>query len=203
MTQLSIKNLRHQAGRTQKETAELLDVDTRTYRKWENDPTEMPHGAYLQLIDFLERSVQIRKEIKMGTDMGKASVVFDQSDDKTEYTVPVPEGLSEEFEPSRPVSRKQWMAYDATGVEPYPGFTEELQEWEKAWEAVNSAQLEADGAPPLVLDTVQVDPEFDEETGEPITYDEVHVNVDASNGSMSMDIPEADITDEEREKLGE
>lgn len=201
MRQLSIRNLRRQAGRTQKELAELCDVDVATWRKWEKNPLDMPLGLYLQATEFLERAVQIRKEMKMSKDMGRVSVVFhdpDEDEPDTGYTVDVPEGAGEDFKPSQPVTMKGWQAWDTHGIEPYPGFADELMEWEKANERLNRAQLEADGAPVPELDTVHPDPEFDPQTGEAIEYaDEFRLNVDAQTGEADMDVPESAIDPDE------
>lgn len=108
----------------------------------------------------------------MSQDMGHVKVEFHVPDDDetsdASYTVPIPEGATEDFHPSRPVTMKQWMAWDARGKEPYPGFAEELEEWEKANERLNRAQLEADGAPVPELDTVHIyhDDTDDEDTPE-------------------------------------
>ena len=201
MHQLSLKALRQQAGRTQKEVAELCDVDVRVYRKWETNPADMPYGLHLQVTDFLERAVQIRKETKMSKDMGSVHVQFHVPEDDdykdSSYTVDIPEGATEEFEPSQPVSMKQWAAWDRRGEEPYPGFAEELEKWDKANERLNRTQLAEDGAPVPELDTVQVDPEFDEMTGEPVTYDETQVVVDAETGEEDIFIDTADIDPDE------
>lgn len=98
--------------------------------------------------------------------MGKATVVFDDpntTDQSNDYTVPIPEGLTEEFEPSHPITPRQWAAWETRGIEPYKGFEEEYTTWEKEWEKVNRAQLTADGAEPLVMDMVRLDPDPDEE----------------------------------------
>ncbi|WP_223848062.1 hypothetical protein [Bifidobacterium reuteri] len=79
----------------------------------------------------------------------KSKVVFtdprDRDDDISDYTVPIPEGLTEEFHPSQPVTPKQIIAWETRNEEPYPGYAEELFNWENAWEEVNRAQLKADG----------------------------------------------------------
>lgn len=42
-----------------------------------------------------------------------------------------------------------------------------------------------------------VSPEFDETTGEPITYDEPHVVVDPESGNTSVYVDEADMSAQE------
>ncbi len=89
--------------------------------------------------------------------------------------MPIPEGLTEEFHPSQPITPKQLLDWETKNKEPYPGYSEEFFNWENAWEEVNRAQQKADGGYLHLSDPVPVSPEFDETTGEPITYDEPHV----------------------------
>lgn len=118
-------------------------------------------------------------------------VVFSEGESEEEqgYTVPIPEGLSPTFKPSKPVTLKQSLKFDKDGTEPYPGYGAEFSEWEKGWERVNRAQAIEDGAPVYESDTVSVSPEHDEQ-GEPVIYDETHVVVDPQMGEASAFIPE-------------
>lgn len=81
----------------------------------------------------------------------------DDDDDRLEdYTVPIPEGLTEEFVPSQPVTPKQIIDWETKNKEPYPGYAEELFNWENAWEEVNRAQQKADGGYLHVADPVHI-----------------------------------------------
>lgn len=131
--------------------------------------------------------------------MGKATVVFDDpntTNQDNDYTVPIPEGLTEEFNPSHPITPKQWADYETRGIEPYEGFEDEYTEWEKAWEEVNRAQLTADGAEPLIMDMVHPDPDFDEDD-EPIDYSDPSVVIDPESGNAALKVNEAELTEEE------
>ena len=75
----------------------------------------------------------------------------------------------------------------------------------KAWhvadgDAVNDA-FRVETGPVLLMapDVVRagVSPEFDETTGEPITYDEPHVVVDPESGNTSVYVDEADMSAQE------
>lgn len=100
----------------------------------------------------------------MAQDMGKVNVVCDSPEEvqrmkeEEQYTVPIPEGLTEDFEPSQPVSVKQYEAWGNRHIEPYPGFADELEAWERAWQDVEIAQLKADGEPVLEMDPVHIYP---------------------------------------------
>lgn len=170
---LSLKELRKQARRSQKECAELLDVSIDTWRRWEKNPDSMPYASHQQAVDFLERAVQIRKELTMAKDFGKVPVVavtdIDLDEEMKNYTVPIPEGLTPEFVPSQPVTAEQMRKFAAFGKEAYPGMADEYEAWEKAWDEVNLEQMKADGAPINIQEVVHVDPEFDE-YGEPVEY---------------------------------
>lgn len=203
MKQISIRRLRLLAGKTKKEVSELLGVSVNTYTKYEDSPMDMPHGLYLQLVEYLEIANQTRKATTMNTPI-KTTVSFkdprDNDDDRLEdYTVPIPEGLTEEFHPSQPVSPKQIIDWETKNKEPYPGYAEELFNWENAWEEVNRAQQKADGGYLHEADPVHVDPEFDDATGEPIIYDEPHVVIDPTNGETSVYADEADLSEEEKQ----
>ncbi|PLS25168.1 hypothetical protein [Bifidobacterium imperatoris] len=93
----------------------------------------------------------------------KATVRFvdpeeaDKNDRLEDYTVPIPEGLTEEFRPSKPVTPRQMIDWETKNKEPYPGYAEELFNWENAWEEVNRAQLKADGGYLHIADPVHFD----------------------------------------------
>ncbi|KAB7790485.1 hypothetical protein [Bifidobacterium leontopitheci] len=90
----------------------------------------------------------------------KSTVIFDDptemESDLDTYTVPIPEGLTETFQPSRPVSVDEIFDWEAYGREPYPGYAAEENNWEKAWEKVNRAQQKADGGTMHIADPVHL-----------------------------------------------
>ena len=93
----------------------------------------------------------------------KAKVRFvapdeDDEDRLSDYTVPIPEGLTEEFHPSQPVTPKQLLDWETKNKEPYPGYSEEFFNWENAWEEVNRAQQKADGGYLHLSDPVPAQP---------------------------------------------
>lgn len=77
-------------------------------------------------------------------------------DGRSEYTVPIPDDLTDFFRPSQHVTLAQMDRFNSTGREPYPGYADELNEWERRWELVNDAQAKADGHPIQRLDTVHI-----------------------------------------------
>lgn len=82
-------------------------------------------------------------------DYGKVPVVarFEEEDDDNDWTVPIPEWLTDEFVPSKPVTSDDIFRYQTAGIEPYEGYTKELQDWEDAWQDVARRQAIADGEP--------------------------------------------------------
>ena len=117
MNQLSIRRLRQLAGKTKNEIADLLGMSVNTYSKYEDNPMSLSYAAYHQLIEYLETAIQIRKKLEKEQPMNtpiKAKVRFvapdeDDEDRLSDYTVPIPEGLTEEFHPSQPVTPKQLL----------------------------------------------------------------------------------------------
>ena len=142
MNQLSIRRLRQLAGKTKNEIADLLGMSVNTYSKYEDNPMSLSYAAYHQLIEYLETAIQIRKKLEKEQPMNtpiKAKVRFvapdeDDEDRLSDYTVPIPEGLTEEFHPSQPVTPKQLLDWETKNKEPYPGYSEEFFNWENAWE---------------------------------------------------------------------
>ena len=203
MTTLSLKALREQARRTQKEAADLCDVSLSTYRRWEQTPDDMPHGLWLQLTDFLERSVQIRKEQQMKQEPTRVTVrgLTQEEEDELlanpDWTVPVPEWLTDEFPTERELSLDEWNKWETRHVEPYPGFADAFAKWERAWQEVELAQLKADGVKVFEADPIQVSPEFDPVTGEPVIYDEHMIAVDPDTGKETLWFDENELSDEE------
>ena len=107
---------------------------------------------WLETVQYLEMSAQIRKKTKMATDYGHSEVVFDEpmTDEEEEknrasYTVPIPDSLTNSFEPSQPITDKQFLDWEIRHIEPYPGYAEEYAAWQDAWEEIDRAQAEADG----------------------------------------------------------
>ena len=138
MNQLSIRRLRQLAGKTKNEIADLLGMSVNTYSKYEDNPMSLSYAAYHQLIEYLETAIQIRKKLEKEQPMNtpiKAKVRFvapdeDDEDRLSDYTVPIPEGLTEEFHPSQPVTPKQLLDWETKNKEPYPGYSEEFFNWE-------------------------------------------------------------------------
>lgn len=133
--------------------------------------------------------------------MGTLKVRFvtpeEADEDEREYTVPIPDWLTRDFHPSKPVTNKQTLDFEAYGREPYPGYAEEYARWEQAWRDVDDAQDEADGnhIPEMVLG--HPSPEYDPLSGDPINYDEIKIAVNNETGDADMYIDEADLSDEE------
>ncbi len=99
----------------------------------------------------------------MAKDLGFRKVEFEEpmtdeelAEDTASYTVPIPEGLTGDFNPSKPVTDEQTIAWACRGIEPYPGYAEEFAAWEDAWEMVNRAQMEADGNTPNYVDNLDL-----------------------------------------------
>ncbi|MDK8732178.1 helix-turn-helix domain-containing protein [Bifidobacterium breve] len=206
MNQIKIRRLRQLAGKTKSEIAGLFGMSVNTYSKYEDDPMSLPYATYHQLVEYLETAIQVHIKLEKEKPMNapiKAKVRFVDPRDAAEedrledYTVPIPEGLTEEFHPSQPVTPKQIVDWETKNKEPYPGYAEEENKWERAWEEVNRAQLKADGGYLHIADPVHVDPEFDEATGEPIIYDETHIVVDPKTGETTVYSDEADMSAEE------
>lgn len=190
-TGIDLRVLREQACRTQAEMAALCHVSTRTWMRWEKDPGRMPRDAYDAALDLLERSVQIRKEISMQKphDHGRLEVVFDPGEDTD------PE---DDFRPSRHVTTTQWGEYFSQGREPYEGFEDEYQAWQKAQEAKARELAAADGSPLAVSDTIRPDPEFDPLTGAPVSYgNEPEIEIDRKTGKAVLLAPAADGEEDE------
>lgn len=138
----------------------------------------------------------------MATYYGKTHVKFvnpDETEIKDDYTVPIPEGLTEYFEPSKPVTYEQSLAWETKGIEPYPGYADEFNEWDKAWEMVNRAQAEADGNPYLVLPTAHPQSDFDD-NGRPTDFDDPEIVVNPESGEATFYVDEdVDTEDEDTE----
>lgn len=105
-----------------------------------------------------------------------------EDEDRSEYTVPIPDDLTDTFNPinpntGRPVTGEEAIRYATDGIEPYDGYADELAEWERRWELVNDAQALADGEPIHRVDVIHPAPETDG-LGLPIRYDEPNRDVD-------------------------
>lgn len=199
--EVNLRELRRRAGMTQKQVADACGVGLRTVARWEKEgPDRIPHSRYVRLLAFLEGAIRLRKEVATGMaqEFGQAKVVFDDPNDEEEttFTVPVPKGLSKEFTPSRPVSDEQYAAWATRREEPYPGFAEEIDSWDRAWSEVASAQRREDtGQDDLQVPSVHPDPEQDQE-GRPIVYanepiiNEVNDPDDPDNGKTQLLIPD-------------
>lgn len=194
MPRLSLKQLREMGGHTQDEMARICQVSKSSWRRWERNPDEIPHGVYEDIILVLEKAIQAKKEIKMSnvTKVGVRFVAPDEDDDEPdmEYTVPIPEGLTETFEPSKPVTEDQWSDWSLKRKEPYKGFAKELDDWRDAWDDVDRRQMEADGVYMPDVEPVEVDPDYADD-GEPVDYtDEPRLTVDPSTGEVQSEEPE-------------
>lgn len=184
---LSIRQLRIQAGRTQQEVADLLGITLRAYNSWEKTPTRIPHGSYLQLVWWLEQAVQIRKETKMATyhePVTKAVLVTDDEGDD-EYTVDHPPFEFVPIDPKtgRRPTNEEMIRYESTGEEPFDGYADQLLEWERGWEIANRKQQEIDGGHAQEVKVVHPDPDYDE-AGQSVDYDEAAVWEDTSTGDL-------------------
>lgn len=201
---LDLRELRRRAHMTQKQVAAECGIGLRTLARWEKEgPDRIPHSRYVRLLAVLEGAIRLRKEVStdMAHDFGRTRVVFDDphDDDGTSgFTVPVPEGLSEEFTPSRPVSDEQYAAWATRREEPYPGFAEEIDAWDRAWSEVASAQrLKDTGQEDLRVPSVHPGPEQDGQ-GRPVVYkdepiiNEVNDPDDPDNGEARMLVPDDD-----------
>jgi DNA-binding XRE family transcriptional regulator len=191
---ISLKKLRLKAGKTQKDMGELCDVSLNTWRSWEKDPRIMPHGMWLDAVAYLETAIQA-KETSMAQHFEcKKAIIGDEAyKDEDEWTVPIPEGLTDTFEPSKPCTKEQLIRYSTGGPEPYPGYEKELEAWEDAWEDVRQRQAEADGDTYLTLPNVITGvPEDVDEDGNLIQYDEPQVVVDAQSGDATLAVPDGD-----------
>lgn len=196
MGNISLRNLRQQAGKTQAETAEVLDVSLSTYKRWEKNPSDMPHGMWLETVEYLELSAQNRKKQKMATDYGKSEVVFDkpmteeeEEKNRASYTVPIPDSLTNHFVPSKKITRKQFLDWEIRHIEPYPGYADEYYAWQDAWEEIDRKQAEADGNPYNYVDNLNFQPEYDPQTGERIDYEEPVVFENTETGKVEVHLP--------------
>lgn len=199
---VDVRALRIRAGMTQKDVAAACGVSVRTLIRWEQgDSDDIPHGRYVRLVGLLDETIRFRKEKEavMAHMHGKTAVVFDdpnEAEDEDGYTVPIPEGLTKEFKPSREVTNKQMIAWAVSGKEPYPGFAEECARWDAAWSRVASEQREKDtGHADLRVPSVHPQPEQDED-GRQYMYDneavinEINDPEDAENGDAHVYIPQ-------------
>ena len=187
---IDLRAYREQAGRTQNEMAEIFDVTRKTWSRWEANPDLIPAGKYLYIVHVLEQGVQVRKEMNMaGKDYGEVKVVFENPDtaEEVKFDVPLEDGATEDFVPSKPVTGEQVLDYHIKGIEPYEGYEQEYIEWERAQERRLRVQAAKDGSPLPVSDTVQADPEFDPETGLPVAYaGELDVQIDRKSGKAQI-----------------
>lgn len=187
---IDLKAYRVQAGRTQREMAAIFGVSEKTWMRWESNPDIIPAGKYLHIVHMLEQSAQVRKEMNMGgKDHGEVKVEFGNPDttEEVKFDVPLEDGVTEDFIPSKPVTGEQVLDYEIKGIEPYEGYEQEYIEWERAQERRLRLQAIKDGSPLPVSDTVQADPEFDPETGMPVNYaGELDVRIDRKSGKAQL-----------------
>lgn len=207
---ISLRNLRIQAGKTQAETAEILDVSTSTYKRWEKNPLDMPHGMWLETVQYLEMSAQVRKKARMATEYPKQKAEYvppateeELSEERKSYTVPIPDDLPDIFTPSKPVTNEQTIAWECRNIEPYPGYAEEYAAWEDAWENINRAQAEADGNHYNYVDNMNLQPEFDPQTDAPVNYEEPTIFQNAETNKVEVHLPYEDEVKADTEARGE
>lgn len=166
---INIKTLRKHAGKTIKDMADLCDVGASTYARWEKDTDNIPHGLWLEIIEYLETAIRV-KETTMKK-IGRVTVRTGyEKRDLSKLHVPVPEGLSERFQPERPMSYEDWERWDQQGIEPYPGFAEAYHRWLAQWEKIGQADREARGIKDVVVNMPDIVPTYDE-NGEPTNVD--------------------------------
>ena len=198
---LDFRALRIKAGKTQKEAADACSVSKRTLIRWEQgDSDDIPHGKYVRLVSYLEETIRLRKEIAMAKEYGRTGVVFDEPEDEEgtdqKFTVSIPDGLEENFTPSKAVTDRQMLDWATKHKEPYPGFAEEFERWDSGWADVASRQREQDsGQEDLRVESVHPQPEQDADGNQYIYRNEAIVNEindpgDPGNGNEDVYIPQ-------------
>ncbi|RSX54605.1 hypothetical protein [Bifidobacterium samirii] len=113
-----------------------------------------------------------------------------------DWTVPVPEWLTDDFIPERNLSLAEWDRWETRHIEPYPGFAQAFAKWERAWQEVELAQLKADGVKVFEADPIQVRPK-PAATSEPVISAEHMIAVDPEIDMEEIWFDENELTDEE------
>lgn len=178
---LNIKQLRKKAGKTLRDMAELCNVSTSTYQRWEKTPDDIPHALWLEIVEYLEIAIQVKEQTMYKVQhLGDGCAFIDPQDGVDDWDnlhVPVPEGLTHFFEPSRPVTNKQVIAWATRGIEPYPGYAEEEHAWDVAHAKLAAAERRARGIEDVVVKMPSRTPDHDEE-GNYTDYDEPELVVE-------------------------
>ncbi len=110
----------------------------------------MPFDQYVKLVETLIETYKQNHPEEHIDEPGEPTPVTvkfvdpDLEDDSDEYSVPIPADLPEDFEPSQPTTTKQELDFEFNGVEPYPGYAEEYDEWYRRWEVINNLQAYVD-----------------------------------------------------------
>lgn len=160
-TETQLRELRMAVNIRQESMAELFDVTTTTWRRWENDCDNMPHDAYCTCLEYYQQVMRVRERANDITERSEQSAKYyaaldaketrlRQEKDKQASSLkaiedmgitipPIIQQYGYEFtgcDPSTggPVSRRAREAFENKGKEPYPGYFSEWLEWNKAWE---------------------------------------------------------------------
>lgn len=220
-----LRDLREECGFTQEQAAQVIGVSRQTYNKYEQDVNTMNLGAYTKLVETLIETYKqnhpeehiddpVTVEAQPVT-VEAQPAVFDDPDtmdaDSDEYSVPIPADLPEDFEPSQPTTTKQVLDFEFNGVEPYPGYAEEYDEWYRRWEVINNLQAYVDSKrKETLIDPVSIAPDFDPQDDTPIHYNEPALLIDENTGEATVDDPDArmahiefEITDDDPEETEE
>ena len=209
-----LRDLREECGFTQEQAANVIGVSRQTYNKYEQDVNTMNLGDYTKLVETLIETYKQNhpeEHIDDPVTVEAQPAVFDDPDtmdaDSDEYSVPIPADLPEDFEPSQPTTTKQVLDFEFNGVEPYPGYAEEYDEWYRRWEGINNLQAYVDSKrKDTPIDPVSIAPDFDPQDDTPIHYNEPALLIDENTGEATVDDPDArmahiefEITDDDPE----
>lgn len=213
-----LRDLREECGFTQEQAAQVIGVSRQTYNKYEQDVNTMNLGDYTKLVETLIETYKQNhpeEHIDDPVTVEAQPAVFDDPDtmdaDSDEYSVPIPADLPEDFEPSQPTTTKQVLDFEFNGVEPYPGYAEEYDEWYRRWEVINNLQAYVDSKrKDTPIDPVSIAPDFDPQDDTPIHYNEPALLIDENTGEATVDDPDArmahiefEITDDDPEETEE
>ncbi len=208
-----LSELREEAEYTQQQAADVIGVSLETYNNFEQNINSMPFDQYVKLVETLIETYKKNHPEEHIDDptVSEAHVVFDDPDtmdlDSDEYSVPIPADLPEYFESSQPVTNKQILDFEFDGIEPYPGYADEYDEWYRRWEVINNLQAYVDSKrKETLIDPVSIAPDFDPQDDTPIHYNEPALLIDENTGEATVDDPDArmahikfEITDDDPE----
>lgn len=208
-----LSELREEAEYTQQQAADVIGVSLETYNNFEQDINSMPFDQYVKLVETLIETYKKNHPEEHIDDPGDpipVTVKFvdpNLEDDSDEYSVPIPADLPEYFESSQPVTNKQILDFEFDGIEPYPGYADEYDEWYRRWEVINNLQAYVDSKrKETLIDPVSIAPDFDPQDDTPIHYNEPALLIDENTGEATVDDPDArmahiefEITDDDPE----